>query len=226
MGSRNRTQAQSGAPRVTPLRFGALDAGDTGVLVPGGEYDGFAFDGVELPALPGATLLECVVTESHAERLELRGARVLQTRLLRCTAPVVSAQRSTWRDVELFESRLGAVELTDADVQRVVITDSKVGWVNLRASSVRDVLFRNCTFDEVDLGSASVSRVAFEACTAERLVLTQANAAHLDLRGLDFRALEGFEGLRGSMLTPEQMVLLGDSLAAHFGITIAAGPPL
>ncbi|KAM9862110.1 pentapeptide repeat-containing protein [Leucobacter sp. BZR 635] len=215
------TRQLKNAPRIDPLNLHNLIDGEPGDLVAGADLDGLRFERPEVPrSLAGITLLECEVAELVTDRLELRGARMLETRLSRCSAPTVSAHGSTWRDAELLESRIGAIELSDAELRRVVIDGSKLGWVNLRGSNIQDVVFRNCSFDELDFGGAKVARVSFENCVTEKLTLTHAKSEHLDLRGLEFSAIEGFEGLRGSILGHEQVALLAETFARHFGATI------
>ncbi|GAA1314278.1 pentapeptide repeat-containing protein [Nonlabens tegetincola] len=208
-------------PRIEPLALNHLTEGEGAALVAGADLDGLRFERLVAPAsLAGTTLLECEVTELTADRLDMRGARVLESRLARWAAPTIAAHGSSWRDAELIESRIGALDVTDADVRRLVVEGSKLGWVNLRGSTVHDVVFRNCTFDELDFGGAQLARVAFEDCVTEKLTLTQARADGLDLRGLEFHAIEGLEGLRGATISGEQTQLLAETFAAHFGATV------
>lgn len=209
------------APRIDPLVLRNLAEGDPADLQPGADLDGLRFERAVMPrSLAGVTLLECEVTEVSEDRLELRGARMLESRVARCSAPSVSAHGSTWRDAELVESRIGALDLSESELRRVVVDGSKLGWVNLRGSNLQDVLFRNCTFDEIDFGGATTARVAFEGCVAEKLTLTQSKSTSLDLRGVEFHAIEGLEGLRGSLLGHEQVALLAETFATHFGATV------
>lgn len=215
-----RRQPKSG-PRIDPLVLRDLAEGDAAELAPGADLDGLRFERPELPrSLAGITLLECELSGISADRIELRGARLLESRLVRCAAPTVSAHGSSWRDAEIIESRIGAIEVSDAEFRRVVVEGSKLGWVNFRGANVADVVFRNCSFSEFDFGGAKIARVSFENCVAEKLTLTQARSEHLDLRGLEFGAIEGFEGLRGSILSPEQVALMAEMFAAHFGATV------
>ncbi|GAA1586755.1 pentapeptide repeat-containing protein [Leucobacter aridicollis] len=198
-----------------------LEPGDAAELTAGADLDGMRFDDARVAApLGGATFLECELVELTGDRIDLRGASVLESRVLRLAAPVVSAPGSAWRDAELIESRVGALDMSSSEVRRLVVEGSKIGWINLRGSVVHDVVFRHCVFDEVDLGAAKTARVAFEDCTTDKLTLTQRTGDALDLRGLDFRALEGFEGLRGAVLSPNQVALMAETLAGHFGVSV------
>lgn len=209
------------APRIDPLALINLGEGRADDLVPDADLDGLRFERVEVPSnLAGITLLECELADCSASQLGLRGARLLEARISRIAVPSLAAQGSSWRDCELIDSRIGAIEAGGAELRRVVVEGSKLGWVNLREADVSDVVFKNCTFDEIDFGGATAARVAFENCVTDKLTLTRATAEHLDLRGLEFRAIEGLEGLRGAILTHEQVAYMAETLAAHVGITI------
>ncbi|MBC9955426.1 pentapeptide repeat-containing protein [Leucobacter sp. cx-42] len=214
--------AKDTTPQLSPLHLPHLAEGYVGDLEPGCDLDGIQFSKVELPNdLSGASFLDCELVDCSVERLQLRGGRMIQTHLNRLAAPGLAANGSTWRDVVITASRLGAVDVPDAEFRRVLIVDSKLGWVNLRGANVRDVLFRNCTLDEVDFGGAKVDRVKFENCRTRKLTLNRTQAKNLDLRGLDFAAFEGFEGLRGAVLSHEQLMYMTTAFAEHLGITVA-----
>ncbi|MFF8819077.1 pentapeptide repeat-containing protein [Leucobacter sp. NPDC015123] len=208
-------------PRVEPLVLAHLAPGIAADLTAGADVDGRRIEvDTVTNSLAGMTLMESEVVGLSGDRVDLRGARFIDSRLTQWAVPVLSAPGSTWRDAELQESRVGALDMSDAEVRRVTISGAKVGWINLRGSVVHDVVFRDCTFDEVDLGGAKISRVAFVDCVTEKLSLTQAHGEALDLRGLEFHALEGFEGLRGAVMTSEQVAFMADAFASHFGVVV------
>ena len=209
------------APKIDPLTLRGLAPGGVEDLGPGVDLDGLRFSGVRVESgLAGATLLECEFNELSEEKLELRGARLLESRISGSVIPTFAAHASVWRDAQLVASRVGACDLAESELRRTVFEGSKLGWVNLRGATMHDVLFRDCAFDEIDLGGATLARVAFEGCITEKLTLTQTTADGLDLRGLEFRAIEGLEGLRGSVLTSGQVANLAEVLAAHHGVRI------
>ena len=209
-------------PRIDPLRLEGLDDGDPSSLAARGYYEGQRFTGIDATdhSLSGATFSECEVIDGNADGADLQGVRLVQTRLTRLNAAVLSARRTTWRDAEILASRLGAVEWYDSEVSRLVVAESKLDWVNWRSSQLQDVLFRACTVGELDLTGATVTRMAFEDTTLDRLVLTGCRAQHLDLRGAEIGTIEGIEGLRGTVLSGFQVATLAPLLAAHLGITI------
>jgi uncharacterized protein YjbI with pentapeptide repeats len=209
-------------PRVDPLVLPELIDEDPAVLLGHRSYEAMRFADADVAGadLSGISLIECALSNWSAHETSLRSARLLQTRVERLNAPILSAGRIELRDVEISGSRVGSAELYDASMTQVVVSSSKLGWVNMRSTTLRDVLFRDCSFDELDLGGADIARVAFENCTAGSVALRGAKIAHLDLRGLDLRAIDGVEGLRGATISGEQLAVLGDMFAQHFGIRV------
>jgi uncharacterized protein YjbI with pentapeptide repeats len=217
------TRDEIDPPRIAPVRLGDLVPGYAGDLEAGGSAEGLRLEATDLEGvdLASVDLRESLLLGVRAHETVLRGARLREVRLERLDAPVLDAPRSTWSEVELVASRLGSVDLHEAELGGVLVEGSRLGFVNLRGAQLRDVTFRGCRFDELDLGAARLERVAFADCTAESLLLPQARVVHLDLRGLDFAGIAGIDGLRGATVTPFQAAMMTGSLAAELGFRIA-----
>lgn len=201
-------------PHLEPLEVEALaDAKDhVGELIE--QVDASGLD------LSGATFSECEITSLVADETRFLGARFTDSRLTQVTAPRLQAARTTWRNVELASSRIGAFEAFDAELTQVRIDGSKLGWVNFRSAELRDVTFIGCRFEELDLSGSTLNRVAFEHCSVQTLVLEHTKSQDLDLRGLEFAELRGLDGLRGARVSEEQGVDLLGVFARHFGVAI------
>ncbi|WP_122943393.1 pentapeptide repeat-containing protein [Brachybacterium sp. EE-P12] len=185
-------------------------------------HDGLSLTGADLTGrdLTGATFTECALSDLTAHTTVLQHTRLLETRIERLHAPVLDATRSTWRDVELIDSRLGALDVYDAEIRSTRITGSKFDWINLRSSTLEDVLFEDCTIDELDLGGVTASRVAFVNCRAGSVALPHARLEDVDLRGLEIGAIGNLEGLSGATLDTRQVIDLAPALAGHLGIRV------
>ncbi|MFB7800934.1 pentapeptide repeat-containing protein, partial [Isoptericola sp. NPDC056134] len=147
-------------PRIAPLIF--ADLTDTEVLTEDWalrtDFDRehlTEIDTAELD-LDDVTFTECHVVGWNAHRTNFQGARFLQTRIERLNAPSLRARRTTWREVELLASRIGAAEWYDSDLSQVEISHSKLGWLNLRASHLTDVVLRDSRIEELDLSGATL----------------------------------------------------------------------
>lgn len=170
--------------------------------------------------LPGLAFAECELIDWNANETDLQGSRFLQTRFEGLNAPVLLARRTSWREVELTSSRIGSAEWYDSDLAQVDIAHSKLGWLNFRATRMHDVHFRGCVVEELDLAGASLTRVAFSDTVINRLILTKSKLEHVDLRGVEFRAIEGLETLRGATLNSGQVADMGELFAEHLGVIV------
>lgn len=185
-------------------------------------HDGLRLEGDDLSGrdLTGANFSECELIDVTAHTTILQHTRLIETRIERMNAPVLDATRSTWRDVELSGSRLGALDIYDAEIRSTRITGCKVDWINLRSSTLEDVLVEDCTIEELDLSGATASRVAFTNCRVGSLALAHARLEDVDLRGLEIGSIGNLEGLAGATLDAQQVTALAPAFAHHLGIRL------
>lgn len=199
-----------------------LDPADAGDLEAHAHHEALRLEGADLSGcdLTGTTFTECALIGVTAHSTILQHSRLVETRIERLNAPVLDATRSTWRDVELSGSRLGALDIYEAEIRSTRISGSKFDWINLRASTLEDVLFEDCTIEELDLAGVTATRVSFVNCRVGSLALAHARLADVDLRGLDVAAIGNLEGLAGATLDAQQATALAPAFASHLGIRL------
>ena len=171
--------------------------------------------------LRGASLVECVWEDASLTEGDLSGLTVAESRLSRLNIPHLQAPRSGWRDVLLEDSRIGVAELYEAVFSGVKISSGKLDLINLRGAELRDVLIEGCTLGELDLTQGSAQRVALRGTRVETLVLTGLRVQHLDLTGAEIGRIVGVEGLRGAVVSSQQLMELAPALADHLGLEIS-----
>ena len=210
------------APKISSLRLGDLEEGDTDALMPGDTEDRrrFAEPTVKGRDLSGITFSECELAGWEVRDAIFTESAFLETRISALFATGFRASRSTFRQVEVDDARIGAVELMDAKLRSVVFTDVRLGFVNLRGAGLTDVVFRGCMLDGIDAGDASLTRVAFEDCTAGEIDVSRAKLQHVDLRGLQVERIRGLDGIAGATMSHLQAVGLAEVFAAHLGIHV------
>lgn len=151
---------------------------------------------------------------------KLRGATFAECLVSELRAPVFSAPFSRWRDVRVDRSRLGSVEIYEAELRGVSLDGCKLDFVNLRNASVTDVLLANCVIEELDLGGATVQRLELQNCRIGVLDVAGARLKDVDLRSSEFSTLHGLEGLRGATIDDGQLSLLAPLLADHLALVV------
>lgn len=220
MATARRTPFQ--APRVTSRQLPLLTQGELNDLVVGSQIESLKFRGVDLSHedLTGIAFTECVLEDMTFDHTKLIGARFIESHLAQINAPTLKAARTTWKGSAISSSRLGAVEAYDSEIDQFTIEGSKIGWLNLRASKIQDLLIQDCRIEELDLTDATLRRVAFENTSVGSLVLQGARSYHLDLRGVEFATIMGFEGLKGARVGERQAMEMLELFAEHFGVEI------
>jgi uncharacterized protein YjbI with pentapeptide repeats len=210
------------APRLTPVRLENL----TDVAEPdfqrGGRYDGARYSRVAAEGLDlgGADFIDCEFQGVVFNETQLRGSTFRDCILEELYAPVFLAARSTWREVEIRNARLGSAELHESGWQSVRIDGGKLDFLNLRGSKLTDVLISDCIINELDLGSATGTRVALKNCTIGSLDFTGAKLQDFDIRGTELRGISGLGSLGGVVIDDVQLALLAPLLAAHVGLKV------
>ncbi|UZX04405.1 pentapeptide repeat-containing protein [Arthrobacter sp. CDRTa11] len=215
------------APKVTPPRLSEIRleglADDPAPDFQRGErYDGVRYsravaDGLELS---GTDFAECEFQGVSFNDAQLRGATFKDCLLAELYAPVFKAARSTWRDVQITNPRLGSAEMYESGWQSVRIDGGKLDFLNLRGSKLMDVLITGCIINELDLGSASATRVVLKDCTIGTLDIGGAKLKDVDLRGTDFRSVNGLGSMAGMVIDDYQLSLLAPLLAGHLGVVV------
>ncbi len=210
------------APRLTPVRLENLTEQPASDFRRGERYDGGRYsrekvDGLELS---GTDFAECEFEGVSFNDTQLRGSSFRDCILSELYAPVFRAARSTWRDVQLRNPRLGSGELYESGWQSVRIDGGKLDFLNLRGARLTDVLITDCIINELDLGSAAGTRVALKNCSIGSLDLAGAKLKDFDLRGTEFRSISGLGSMAGVVVDEYQLGLLAPLLAAHLGVLV------
>ena len=205
------------APDLGRLREGGADELTAGEMVEDLELVEADLSGADLSAL---SLLSCRFSEIFANDTDLAAARLVDCRLERLSSTYLHSPRSTWRTVELFDSRIGAWELYDADVESVLVEECRLGFTNLAGTAVRDLLIRGTRIDELDLSGIDAQRVRFEDCRVGTLRLHGGSLSDVDLRGLEMTVVSGVGSLTGATVSSGQLTELAPLLAQHLGLRV------
>jgi uncharacterized protein YjbI with pentapeptide repeats len=212
----------SPAPRISFSEPTGLADGDVQTLVPHESREGERFDGGDLTDvdLSGAALMECVLESVTLTDTGLRGARIVDSLVRTSFATSLVAARSTWRRVRIENARWGSAELFDAEFESVTISGGKIDFLNLRGAKLTDVLLENAQITELDLGGFTGTRVAIRNCRIETIDFTRATCLDVDLRETTFSRVIGIQGMRGAILSDEQLAEFAPVMAGLLGIRI------
>lgn len=189
---------------------------------PEGEFESIAFDFApgESAVLTAARLDECRLSASALPHLDLRSARIINSRVDALAAARVSAGHSLWRATRWRQCRIGSLDLASAELGNVSADRLMAGYINLSGATLADVEFVECDFTTIDALRLRARRVRFTRCTAEELDLSAATLEDVDLRGLDVTRMTGLDGIRGATVTPEQLSALAPELARAAGLRV------
>jgi uncharacterized protein YjbI with pentapeptide repeats len=209
-------------PRISLSAPVELVDGDVQTLEPHESYEGERFDGGDLTDadLSGVALTECVLDAVTLTDAVLRGARFVDCLVNSSFATSLVAARSTWRRVRIDNARWGSAELFDSEFESVIISGGKIDFLNFRGAKLTDVLIENAQITELDVASFIGTRVAIRNCRIETLDFTRATCLDVDLRASTFTRVLGIQGMRGTILSEEQLADFAPIMAGQLGIRV------
>lgn len=210
-------QPELRAPRVSsPDLPDALDEG-----IPGRSADLHAATVTLQPDtdLAYASLEQCVITGS-ADRVELRGATVMDVELRELRVTELRARDAGLRRVRITGGRIGTLDLSDTRIDELELHGVRIDYLTLAGAQAADVRIDSCQIAALDLPGATLARVAFDDSRSDEVDTLGMRAQHVDLRGLDALAFLNASSLRGTTLTSRQVALLAPAFAASVGISV------
>ena len=214
--------AQVQGPKLRDLQLWDLEDGDAAELAFSAQADRVILDGLDLSGLDlsGGRLSESILRGVTLSDADLTAATVAESIWERVNAPHLKAPRSTWRNVRIQDSRIGVGELYDAGISGLVLRGCKVDLLNLRNTVISDLLIENCTIGELDISGARVHRMTIMQSSIGTFEAREARLKDVDLRGAQLSRIVGLAGLKGAVISQEQLVELAPSLAGHLGLVV------
>ena len=212
---------------LADLSYAELLQPHTGPLTVEGDYDTVHFDrlGYEDGEVAGGSrFLESAVTDCVFAGTDLRRSRFNDVWAQGTRFTGASLAETDWLDSSLTGCSLAGVELFGAVLRRVVVRRCKLDSVNLRGAALHDVVFEDCVLRDVDFAEAKLDGVTFPGSRIERARFGRATMTRADLRGaVSIDLADGYDSLRGAVISPGQLLDLAPALAATLGITVEDG---
>jgi uncharacterized protein YjbI with pentapeptide repeats len=197
---------------------------DGAVVEPHGDYDAVAFEDLDLTDqnANNANFLDCRIERCRLDGLLMRRTRVVDCLLSDLQAVSLDVAESVWRDSLVTGGRLGVLTAPRAKWSRVRVRGAKLDFVNLRGSQLQDVVFESCVIAEIDFADARLTGVSFLDCKVDDLNVQGGALSRVDLSGATLQTVRGLGGLRGAIVSQDQLLDLAPLLAAHLGLEVRA----
>jgi hypothetical protein len=124
------------------------------------------------------------------------------------------------RRVQLDHVRADGLILSDCEVKDVTISGAKLDLANFRFGQWVKVRFIGCSLRDVDFNGSQLGHVTFEDCELTGADFSGAKLHEVDLRSARFDSLGGMGGLRGAIMSYDQMIGLVPDMASELGIIL------
>ena len=188
-----------------------------------GSYDSLHFDGTEFDEVDGggSRFAECAFSAPVFTAGRFRRARFNDVWLHTTRWVGTDLAESDWFDAEVVGSVLAGLEAFSVQLRATTFFNCKFDSVNLRTSKLQDVAFVDCVMRDVDFAGATLNSVTFPGSALDGVRFGKAQMKKVDLRGAEsLNITDGFDALRGAVISTAQLVDLAPMLADVLGITV------
>jgi uncharacterized protein YjbI with pentapeptide repeats len=215
------SSAEPAAPRISIARLPDL-ADVAGNPEPGAGYEAVRFGGAGGTVLDASrcAFYECRFEHVRAGTVVSAPAAFVDVEVAHPDIITWTAPSSRWRGAEITQGRIGSLDFAGAKLDGVRFTGVRIGHAGFRAATLTDVEFLDCTFGSLDLAATALTRVSYRSCRAGGADLSGCDGADLDLRGLDFDAVDGIATARGTTISTAQLALAAPVLASAAGLRV------
>jgi len=147
---------------------------------------------------------------------------------------------AAFRDTVLANARLANATLRGGSLTRVLVDGGRLTGLNVAETEIQDCVWRGCGADMASFRHTKLERTTFQDCSLREADFMGARGDWVrfhdcDLRGASFvhaqftnsefrrcrmDGIEGIEGLRGTSMELEQMLVLAPALAHALGVSL------
>lgn len=172
------------------------------------------------PHVADLDLRECRWTGADLRGRELTGFRARDTRFEHCDLSGAVLDDAVLRRVTFTDCRLTGASFAGAQLDDVRITDSSADLTGFRMAKGTFLLVENTSMHAADFYSFTASECAFLGCDLGEAAFHEAQLEGTRLHGSTLDDVRGAMFLRGTRISPEQLVPVGAVLIGALGIQI------
>ncbi|WP_309230140.1 MULTISPECIES: pentapeptide repeat-containing protein [unclassified Dietzia] len=196
-------------------------------LEPDGLWDGVWATAEDTPSpaegavrMGGSEIRESVLQGIRLSSARADSLRLTDVEVRGCDLSGMVADGATVTRVRFVGCRLTGMVLSDARLTDVSFEDCHADMINLRMARVHRVRLSSTRCRQADLLEARVADLSTDGADLRGATLHNATFTAADLRGADLEDVRGPSALRGSLISPEQVLGVGLALIAEAGIRV------
>lgn len=155
--------------------------------------------------MTGTELDKLEMTDVASEKIEGAALRTYKPRFLR---------------VYMSDSRFTGAEFAEGHFEDCTFQDVKFDETGFRFAEFKRVRFEGCILRQADFTGAKLTNVTFDGCNLEEAVFTSAMCKNVDVSGEDLTLAHGLLGLKGAIISVEQLVQLAPLFASELGFRV------
>jgi len=188
------------------------------------EIDRNVVEGADLTGATRLSIDASRITSSLLTGLSLDGFELSDTVATKLEAAALQAYKPSFLRVELADSRLTGAEFAEGRFEDCIFRNVKLDAVGFRFAHFKRVRFENCMLRQAEFNNARFEQVTFTGCDLEGASFVSATCKSVDVTTEDLTPVKGLLGLKGALISTEQLMQLAPLLAAELGFYIEGAP--
>jgi uncharacterized protein YjbI with pentapeptide repeats len=170
--------------------------------------------------LKGMAIEESLVSktnfsETHIEKFETKDCVFKD-----CDLTASSFSNSSWHVVEILGARCSGVQLQNSTLKNVLFKGCKIEFANFRFSKLENIIFEDCMINDIDFYNATLKNVTFTGSSIENITFAGGRLKSVDLSDAHLVSVKNVSGLKGAMISYEQLTFLAPYFTQELGILI------
>lgn len=155
--------------------------------------------------MAGAVLDKLEMTDAESEKIEGAALRTYKPRFLR---------------VHVSDSRFTGSEFAEGYFEDCTFRNVKFDETGFRFAAFKRVHFEGCVLRQADFTGAKLTDITFDDCIFEGATFTSTSCKNVDVSGEDLTLVHGLLGLKGAIISAEQLVQLAPLFASELGFHV------
>lgn len=173
------------------------------------------FEGAQKVRIESSKLVGTIMNGLNLDRFEATDAVFEKVEMTALRTYRVQFNRVAFADI-----RATGMDFAEGYFEDCLFSNVKFDEASFRMTQFKRVQFENCVLNKADFYQAKLSHVSFSNCELEQTNFDKASCQAVDFRGENLSLLRGILGLKGALISQEQLIQIAPLLAAELEFKI------
>lgn len=173
------------------------------------------FEGAQKVRIETSKLVGTIMNALNLDRFE-----ATDTVFEKVEATALRTYRAQCNRLMFADTRATGADFAEGYFEDCLFRNVKFDEAGFRMAQFKRVQFENCVLNKADFYQAKLSHVSFSNCELEETNFDKVSCQAVDFRGENLSLLRGILGLKGALISQEQLIQIAPLLAAELEFKI------